>query len=247
MESVGIMSLMRSNQFQPERTDESTVGISWLTDVELFKRLEPTELALFLKELEDRTYLAGSMVFTPEDASCEQLFVLKQGQVDLYRLTTGGKRLVTRRIIPGQVFGVMGLIGRTMQENFAQAITDSVICIITREQVLALLKQRPDFMLSMLEVISNRLRLLEERLMEAAYSPVNVRVAHFLLANADSASGVLTGVTHEEVANTVGAVRQTVTENLSLMRKQGLILTGPKEIRIIDREGLQELIRSSGN
>jgi len=81
--------------------------------------------------------------------------------------------------------------------------------------------------------------------METVYSPVRVRVSHFLLSNADSASGVLTGITHEEVANTVGAVRQTVTENLSLMRKQGLILTGPKEIRIIDREGLEEIIRDS--
>ena len=170
---------------------------------------------------------------------------MRQGQVDLYQLTPSGKRLVTRRVLPGSVFGVMGLLGRTMQEDFAEATTYSVICTITRERILLLLKRHPDLMLRMLEIVGKRLCLLEERFTEAVYSPVRVRVAHFLLTNANPASGLLTDVTHEEIGNTIGAVRQTVTESLSLMRKQGLILTGPKEIRIIDRKKLEEIILGS--
>lgn len=179
----------------------------------------------------------------PEDSSCERLYILQQGRVDLYRLTASGKRLVTRQILPGSVFGVRGLLGRIMQKNFAEAVEDSIISIITQEQVLALLKHRPELTLRILEMVCNRLYLLEERLVETVYNPVSVRLAYFLLTNANSVSGVLTHITHEQIGNTIGAVRQTVTETLSLMRKQGLVMTKPKQIQIINRHGLEEIIQ----
>ena len=86
----------------------------------------------------------------------------------------------------------------------------------------------------------------QKRFLEITYSPVSVRLAHFLLINADSASGMLSNLTHEEIGDMIGAVRQTVTETLSVMRNQGLILTEPKQIRIIDRQGIEEIARGSG-
>ena len=56
---------------------------------------------------------------------------------------------------------------------------------------------------------------------------------------------MLTDVTHEEIGDIVGAVRQTVTETLSRMRNQGLILTKQKQIQIIDRHGLEEIVQGS--
>ncbi|MFC2039518.1 Crp/Fnr family transcriptional regulator [Chloroflexota bacterium] len=93
--------------------------------------------------------------------------------------------------------------------------------------------------------MGNRLRLVEERLMEMLYSPVSMRLVHFLLGNVDPDSGVLTDVSHEEIGDIIGAVRQTVTEALSHVRKQGLILTGQKWVQIIDRQGLEEIARGS--
>lgn len=239
------MSHTMSNPSPSEHGGKLQQANSLLREMDLFKGLEPTELALFFNEVELKHYPAGSIVFTPEDSSCERLYILKEGRVDRYRLTASGKRLVTRKILPGSVFGVMGLLGRTMQGNFAEAIEDSFIYVVTREHVLALLKRQPDLTLRILEIVGNRLRLLEERLVEAVYSPVSVRLAHFLLINADPNSGVLTNLTHEEIGNTIGAVRQTVTETLSLMRKQGLVLTEPKQIRIINRHGLEEITHGS--
>jgi CRP-like cAMP-binding protein len=215
-----------------------------LYGTELFKGLEPPEVGLFFNDVEVQTCPAGTVFFRPEEAP-ERLYILRRGRVNLYRLTLGGKRLVTRQIQPGSVFGLMGLLGQTMQGNFAEAIEDCSVCVVTREDILAVLKRRPDVALRILEIIGNRLCLLEERLTEAVYTCVKIRLAHFLLTNVDSASGVLTNLTHEEIGDIIGAVRQTVTETLSFMRKQGLILTGPKEIRIIDRHGLEEIVRGS--
>lgn len=235
----------RLNLLPSNRRDELQNISSLLYEMELFRGLEPAELAPSFDKAEERTYPAGSIVFTPEDSSCERLYMLRQGRVNLYRLTAGGKRLVTRQILPGSVFGVRALLGRVMQKNFAEAVEDSNICIITREQVLALLKRRPELALQIIEMVCKRLYLLEERLVETVYNPVNVRLAYFLLTSADSATGVLANITHEEIGDTIGAVRQTVTETLSLMRKKGLIFTEPKQIQIIDRCGLEEIMRGS--
>ena len=238
-----MMSRKRLDSLSPTCGSKPRIVMSLLYQMDLFKGLEPTELALFFAEVKQKYYPAGSIVFSPEDSFCERLYILKEGRVDRYRLTASGKRLVTRQIQPGSVFGVMGLLGRTMEGNFAEATKDSIIYVVTKQHVMALLKQQPGLTLRILEIIGNRLRLLEERLVEAVYSPVSVRLAHFLLTNADSDSGVLTNLTHEEIGNTIGAVRQTVTETLSFMRKQGLVLTKPKQIRIINRHGLEELMQ----
>ncbi len=112
------------------------------------------------------------------------------------------------------------------------------------EDIFEILKQRPEVSLRLLEVVGTRLRLIEERLVEATYSPVRVRMAHFLLTNADLISGVLNNITHEEIGDIIGAARQTVTETLNLLQNQGFISIKPKKIRIVDRPGLEEIVSS---
>jgi CRP/FNR family transcriptional regulator, cyclic AMP receptor protein len=238
------MSHSRPKPSSSKRIRKLPRAMSPLYGADLFQGIKSAELGTLFDDVELQTCPVGTILFTPEDP-CEVLYILREGRVELYRLTASGKRLVTRQILPGSVFGVMGLLGQTMQGNFAETIEDSSICTITREDVLTLLKRRPDIALRMLEIVGSRLRLIEERFLEAVYSSVDVRLAHFLLTYTDSASGELANITHEEIGDTIGVVRQTVTETLGLMRKRGLIQKGPKHIQIIDRHGLEAIARGS--
>lgn len=213
-----------------------------LYGVGIFEGIGPKELEMLFQNAHQQNYPLGTILFTPEDA-CEHIYILREGGVELYRLTSVGKRLVTRRIPPGSMFGIMGLFGQTIQGSYAETIKDSTIYVISQEDVLALLERRPEMVIHILEAVGNRLHLIEDRLIEMLYSPVSMRLAHFLLTNTDSALGVLTNVTHEEIGDIIGAVRQTVTEALSHMRKQGFILTSPRRIQIIDRHGLEEIVQ----
>jgi CRP/FNR family transcriptional regulator, cyclic AMP receptor protein len=225
------------------QNDGSSQAESLLYGISLFRGLELKELTSLFEEIEMRTYPPKSIVFMPEDSPGEKLYILRKGRVDLYRLTADGKRLVTRQMLPDEIFGMRGLLGQTTQKNFAETIEESTICILTREQIMEVLKRHPDLILRILEIVYRRLHLLEERLVETAYNPVNVRLAYFLLANADSATGMLSHITHEEIGDTIGALRQTVTETLGLMRKKGLITINPRKIQIIDRHGIEEIIQ----
>lgn len=217
-------------------------SISTVYESDIFKGVDHNLLDTLFENIKVQNYPAGTILYMPEDSS-ERIYILKQGRVDVYILTSGGKRLVTRRILPGSVFGMMGLLGQTMQGNFAETIEPSTVYVITREDILPLLKRQPEIAIRILEIVGSRLCFLEERLVEAIFSPVNVRLAHFLLTNIGPDSGTLTDVTHEDIGNMIGAVRQTVTETLSQMHKQGLIETGAKRIHILDRKGLEEIVK----
>ena len=215
-----------------------------LYGLDIFEGLESGELNMLFDNTHIQTYPVGTTIFSPDD-TCKYLYLLGQGGIELYRLTSEGNRIVTRRILPGSMFGIMGLLGQTVQGSFAEATEDSTVYIMSLDDILTFLRQRPALLLNMLEAIGNRLCLLEERLIETLCSPINIRLAHFLLANADPVSGILDNITHEEIGHIVGAVRQTVTEALSQMRNQGLVLTGFKRVQIIDRHGLEEIVRVS--
>ena len=122
------MSRTRSKP-SPSRRSGKLPGFSALYEADLFKGIDPTELAQLLNHAELLTCPAGTMLFTPEDVS-ERLYILRQGRVDLSRLTADGKRIVIRRILPGSVFGIMGFLGQTTQGNFAEATEDSDVCVV---------------------------------------------------------------------------------------------------------------------
>jgi CRP-like cAMP-binding protein len=212
-------------------------------DTENFKDIDLSNLMQLFDNVVATHYAAGEIIFMPEDFSCERLYLLKTGRVKMYRITADGKKLLTRQILPGSIFGVRGLLGRAMQGNFAEAAEDSTVYAISWEQLIATLKQRPDIILSILEGVCSRLALLEDRLVRAAYSPVNIRLAYFILANADSETGILADMTHEEIGNTIGSVRQTITANLNQMRRRGLLQIGTRTITILDRQGLEEIVQ----
>lgn len=210
----------------------------YLQKVDIFKDLSREEIEALFMGVMLRECTPGTVFFTPDDSS-ERLFILKEGQVDIYRLTLAGKRLVIRRIGPGTVFGEMGLLGQTLEGCFAEATENSLVCVATRDDILRLLQEHPEVMLRLLETIGNRLKVLEERLEQAFHSPVKVRLANFVLANMESSTGAVAGYTHAEIGDTIGALRQTVTETLSEMQTRGLVEVGHKRIRVTNRQGLE--------
>lgn len=203
--------------------------------------LAPRELDLLFSGSLERDVPAGAVLFTPS-VTGQRLFFLKAGRVDLYRLTPGGKRLVTRQVGPGGVFGVMALLGKGIHQNFAEAVEDSVVQVLTVPDARKSLTANPILTVKLLESLSARLMDLETRFLEVAYSPVEERVAHLLLAYADPSTEVIDCTTHREIADTVGAMRPTVSEVLASFSRRGWIRTGYRSISIVNREALQGIV-----
>src|SRR5919201_6278636 len=111
----------------------------------------------------------------------DALFILKQGRVQLYRLSPEGKKLIIDVLEPGTVFGEMAVIGQGMYETFAEALEPGLICVMSRSDVERLLQRHPQTALHLLDIVGRRLLEAQERLTEVSFLDVSSRLAAQLL------------------------------------------------------------------
>jgi CRP/FNR family cyclic AMP-dependent transcriptional regulator len=218
--------------------------IGYLSDVELFRDLSDRDRM----ELERMTTLTnvprGRVFYQPEDVS-EVLFLVKQGQVQLYRISPEGKKLVIAALGTGAIFGEMALLGQQMHNAFAEAMEDSVILVMSRADLERLILNKPILGLRMLEITGRRLSDAESRLEDMAFKGIPARLASLLLRlAAERDTDEITGLTHQDLAETIGTYRETATQVLNDMKMAGIIEIGRKRIKILDRPRLLELARS---
>jgi CRP/FNR family cyclic AMP-dependent transcriptional regulator len=224
--------------------DEGTNKIGYLRMIDIFQDLDEAEM----EEIDRMTTLTssrrGRILYMPEDTS-EVLFLLKRGQIQLYRISPDGKKLVIATLGPGAVFGEMALIGQGMHNTFAEATEDSEIYVMSRDDVEQLLITKPKVALRIFETLGRRLKEAESRLEEIAFKGIPARLASLLLHLADrEGSETITGLTHQDLGEQIGTYRETTTQTLNTFKAEGLIDIGRKRITILDREGLRRIAES---
>jgi len=218
--------------------------LNYLADVDLFRDLTERDVA----DLDHVTTITsmprGRVFYQPDDIS-EVLFLIRQGRVQLYRISPEGKKLVIATLGSGAVFGEMALLGQQMHNTFAEALEDCQIVVMSRTDLERLILAKPIVGLRMLEITGRRLSEAEERLDDMAFKGIPARLASLLLRlAADRGADVITGLTHQDLAETIGTYRETATQVLNDMKAEGLIQIGRKRIDILDPARLQALAES---
>lgn len=206
--------------------------------MDIFCDLEPAAMAAFEQQTEMRTCRKGQILYSQEDRA-EVLFLLKRGRVQLYRLTPSGKRLDLEVIEPGTFFGEMPLVGESLRHTFAEAAEDSLICVLSRTDIERLMRERSAVALRMIEVLSRRLALCEARLEEMAYRSVPARIAAVLLRLSQGRSGEAVLITHQELGDMIGALRESVTKVLDEFQRAELVELSRGRVILRDVVGLQ--------
>ena len=215
--------------------------IGYLQMVDIFQDLTEEEIQEIDRATTVSTCRRGRILYMPEDTS-EVLFLLKEGRVQLYRISPDGKKLVIGTIAPGAIFGEMALIGQGMHNTFAEATEDCVLLVMSREDVERLLVTKPMVALRIFEELGSRLKETESRLEEIAFKGIPARLASLLLQLADEhGDDTITGMTHQDLGEQIGTYRETTTQTLNTFKADGLIEIGRKRITILDRAGLERV------
>ncbi|MBI4214011.1 MAG: Crp/Fnr family transcriptional regulator [Chloroflexi bacterium] len=211
-----------------------------LTEVDILCDLTPEEMTWLGEVTPMVSCPQGKMIYGQQDQA-EVLFILKRGRVQLYRLTPEGKKLDIAVLEKGTFFGDMPILGQRMQHLFAEALTDCLICVMSRPDVERLILKHPQVALRMLNVLSDRLSEAEERLETLAFQNVPARLAATLLRLAERDT---VRMTHQELAEVIGAYRETVTKTLDAFQRDALVELGRARIDLRDRPGLERVVRS---
>ncbi len=216
----------------------------YLSDLDLFRDLSDRDRTELERMTTLTSVLRGRVFYQPEDVS-EVLFLIKQGRVQLYRISPEGKKLVIATLGPGTLFGEMALLGQQMQHAFAEALDDSVILVLSRADLERLILDKPVVGLRMLEITGRRLSDAESRLEDMAFKGIPARLASLLLRlAADRGEDEIVGLTHQDLAETIGTYRETATQVLNDLKLSGLIEIGRKRITILDRQRLLEIAQN---
>jgi CRP/FNR family cyclic AMP-dependent transcriptional regulator len=222
-----------------EQSPASTSTFSCLSEVDLFADLSAAEIQTMDLMAPARTYLRGELVFS-QSQPVTSLFILKRGRVRVFRVTEDGKAMTMGILEPGAVFGEMILVGQRMHDNYAEAIEDSAICRLDAHDVERFFLSDPRIAVRISRLLGEQVARLEERLTDLAHRPLSARVARTLITLGDNGSNPRFGsaravrITHEQIANLVGATREATSKAMSDLAAQRLIRQARGRVLILD-------------
>lgn len=224
----------------PERQVELQQKMRYLGEVTAFQNMSRRQF----EELDRMTTMAtvrkGRIFYRPDEPT-EVLFILKEGRVQLYRLNPQGKKLIIATLGSHSMFGEMAMLGARMNDTFAEAVEDCLICVMSHSDLERLILANPQIALHMLENNGQRLRDAETRLEDFAFKGVSARIAGLLLRLAEEGgpdANVVAGYTQLDLAESVGTYRETAAQVLNDFKAAGMIDISRKRIAILDRAGL---------
>lgn len=227
---------------------QDTKRILWyLRKVPLLAQLGPEALARLSGIVEMREARRREVIYLPGDPG-ESLYVVNGGRVKISKVTRDGKALTLSYCGPSEIFGETCLVAGEPREEMAEAMENSMVTQISREDFESLLRHHAELGFHMTQLLARRRLELENKLETLVFRDVTSKLAELLLNLAEEygvedARGTLVAlkITHQELANLIGSTRETVSLTLSQFKKKKLICSEGRRVIISDAESLRAL------
>jgi CRP/FNR family transcriptional regulator len=182
-----------------------------------------------------------------EGASGNQLYVVLDGKIKLTRAAADGRENLLSVVGPGEMFGELSLFDPRPRTASAIAVTDSRLGALAHDDLRNWLTGRPDVALHLLQALAQRLRRANDVMADLVFTDVPGRVAKALLDLADRFGAVRDeglqvnhDLTQEELAQLVGASRETVNKALADFAARGWLQLSAKSVLLIEPDRLRK-------
>lgn len=212
--------------------------------VDLFETLPHEELAVLAELCEPVEYGAGERIFRP-GTDADRVYVLEEGRVRIYTKVPQNREITFAVLEGGTVFGRLNPDGRP-QGTYAQAMEDSIVSTLDREDLVRLVMRRPEVGLRIASLADERLALAEDQATDLAHKEVPGRLASLVLRLVES-EGIVTSsgyalttpYTHQQFASMVGSNREAVTRAFARLRETGALETHRRRVRVTNMQALE--------
>lgn len=183
----------------------------------------------------------GAVVFSERQA-CGGLPLVLQGDVKVFKRSDAGREIVLYRVGPGEtcILTSSCLIGGA--DYSADGVAEGALrlAMLPTTMFQRMIAESPTFRSFLFAMLSNRLADLMERVERLAFHRLDRRLAEFLVERADAGFRIV-AMTHQQIADEIGSVREMVTRTLGQLAEQGLVELSRAGVRIADAEGLRAL------
>lgn len=175
-----------------------------------------------------------------------RLYFVEKGKVKTYKANEDGKELVIGLYSEGDFFGYTALLEGKAYKETAEALEDTEVAIIPREDFEQLINKNHHVTQKFIQLLANNITEREEQLLNLAYNSLRKKVADALLviyrkySNGDKNFSI--DISRENLANIAGTAKESVIRTLSDFKDEKLIDIKQGDIYILDERKLQNLI-----
>ena len=215
----------------------------------LFAALDVEAAAALKAPMEERRLLKGDVLFSEGDPG-DRLYVVTEGKIKLGHSSSDGRETLLAVMGEGEMFGELSLFDPGPRTATATALTDVTVLGLGHAALRPWLTGRPEVAESLLQALAQRLRRTNEALSDLVFSDVPGRVAKALLDLGESFGQsmpdglhVTHDMTQEELAQLVGASRETVNKALADFASRGWLRLESRSVVLLDVERLQRRAR----
>jgi len=215
----------------------------------LFQGVAPEDVEALGNQFEVIEAPRGTTLFQ-EGEPGDSLYIVLEGKVKLGRRSSDGRENLVAVMGPADQFGELSLFDPGPRTATAVVVTDARLARLPKQALQTWVQERPQIAIQLLHVIARRLRRTNIMLADLIFVDVPGRVAKQLLLLAQKFGSVDSGqlrVTHdltqEELAQLVGASRETVNKALADFASRGWLRLEGKSVVILDRERLARRAR----
>jgi CRP/FNR family transcriptional regulator, cyclic AMP receptor protein len=188
----------------------------------------------------------GHTLFKEGDSG-DRLFVVVDGKLKLGTSSSDGRENLLSILGPGDMFGELSAFDPGPRTSTATAVTDAKLLSLAHDQVIGLITQHPKVGIQLLGRLAQRIRRTNETLADLVFSDVPGRVAKAIMdlgtrfgVAKDDGLHVNHDLTQEELAQLVGASRETVNKALADFAGRGWVRLEPRAVVVVDYERLSK-------
>lgn len=218
-------------------------------EIDLVRQLPESERALLERNSIRKRYPRATIIHSPGDLGMMVNCVLS-GRVKIYNLSACGKEIIYRFCTPNSFFGIAEIFGGEEREVFAGAMEDTEVLCTDKQYFESLILRNPALALAVMRILGNRVRQAHKAIQSFVFCDARTRLAQLLIKlaqingveNPDGTITLRNRFTHQEMANMVGAIRQTVAKNINHFKRNSYIRVAGERITLIDPAGLKNLI-----
>ncbi len=204
----------------------------------LFSDLSDEDLSDIEKIVKKKKYTKNEIILYQFDPG-DSLYIISRGKVKVVLFSKDGKEVLLSNLGPGEFFGEMSLLDGLPRSASVVAIEDSEVIIVNRRDFLELIRNHPEIAMRILTEMSKRLRSADQKIGSLILMDVYGRVARVLVELAEKEGKrinndivIETKLRQQDIANMVGASRETISRVLKDFVQNGFITIDGKKIII---------------
>lgn len=215
----------------------------------IFQGVDPSAVRFLIEQLDSVTFPRGTTIFD-EGEPGDRLYIIISGKVKLARHSVDGRENLLTVMGPSDMFGELSIFYPGPRTSSAICVTEVTAATMDSGMLQQWITEHPEIPQQLLRVLARRLRRTNNSLADLIFTDVPGRVAKALLQLANrfgtqegGALRVHHDLTQEEIAQLVGASRETVNKALAEFAHRGWIRLEGKSVLISDTERLAKRAR----